>query len=117
MRRNNKTTKLWPIIEPDPRLPLPPVAWHLLNLIAVISLGIPYYVAVSAYAVGLWLANELQLLLIPLFTPGAAGPTIIADTIKLLLSLMTLRLAVCLVPSIPYIARETRDAMREYIES
>jgi hypothetical protein len=114
--RNDKTIKLWPIFEPDPRLPYPPAFWAFLNIATAIVAGLPFYVAIAGLALGLWLANELQPLLAAHLSPGSAAPTNIVNAIKYFLVFVAFRFLVKLLPAISYIVHEARDAVTEHIE-
>jgi hypothetical protein len=102
MPRSDKTIKLWPIFEPDARLPYPPAFWAFLNIATAIVAGLPFYVAIAGLAAHL--------------SPGSAAPTNIVNAIKYFLVFVAFRFLVKLLPAISYIVHEARDAVTEYIE-
>jgi hypothetical protein len=118
MLPNDKTIKLWPIFEPDPRLPYPPAFWALLNIVTAIIAGLPFYVVIAGLALGLLLANELQPLLAAHLSPGWAAPTIV-NAIKYLLVFVAFWILVKLSSAVSffsYFVHEMRDWLTEYIE-
>lgn len=106
--------RLWPILLPDARIPLPPAAWVVLNTVATLTISIPFVVLVAALSGGLWLANELRDVLDAHFAAGAGLPVITINVLKLLLLAVTGRIADILVSCIPYLVHQAREGLKNF---
>lgn len=113
---NKKHTpdRLWPIVLPDARIPLPPAAWVVLNIVAALTISIPFVAIVAILSGGLWLANELRTFLEMHFAAGAGLPLIATNVLKLLLLTITGRIADILVSCIPYLVHEAREGLKNF---
>ncbi|MEI6002895.1 hypothetical protein H3V53_39170 [Paraburkholderia bengalensis] len=114
--KNKKPTpeRLWPILLPDARIPLPPAAWVVLNIVAALTISIPFVVIVAVLSGGLWLANELRAALEAHFTAGVGLPLIATNVLKLLLLAITGRIADILVSCIPHLVHEAREGLKNF---
>ncbi|CAG9233362.1 conserved hypothetical protein [Paraburkholderia sabiae] len=106
--------RLWPILIPDARIPLPPAAWVVLNIVAALTISIPFVVIVAFLSGGLWLANEMRDLLEVHFAAGAELPLIATNVLKLLLLAITGRIADILVSCIPHLVHEAREGLKNF---
>ncbi|MFP3637921.1 hypothetical protein [Paraburkholderia sp. SIMBA_054] len=115
--QNAKSTKLWPIIEPDDRLPIPAAGWAVVNLVAALAIAVPFVVLLITLALGLSMANELRTFIDAHASHGSLAPAIAANTVKVFLLLAIFRIAAILVTTVPYLVRQGREGLRTYIES
>jgi len=112
-KQTDKPEQLWPIIEPDDSIPLPPAAWALINVIAIVVLAVPFVVLLVFLSAELWLVNEASFLLAASHFGSAVFLGYAANAVKVFLLLIAARVASVLVDCIPYVIRETRDGLRE----
>jgi hypothetical protein len=111
---NKKLTRMWPIIEPDDRIPLPPVAWAALNVMALTILALPFAVLVGAVCLGMMALNQLHVFLDAHFAHGALVVSITVNTLKVFMGLLAFRFASIIVDTLPWVISEGRAALLEY---
>lgn len=106
---------LWPIIEPDDRLPIPPAAWAAINLVALLVIAIPFVFIVGMLAASLWFANEMRETLELHVAHGAPFSMIAINALKLAMVTVAGRMAYIVVSCVPYIIREGRHGLHDYL--
>jgi hypothetical protein len=114
-RKSQVQESLWPIIEPDDRIPLPPAAWAAINVIALLMICLPFFIIVGGLAAGLWFANVMREIFEIHVAYGSLFPAILTNSLKLLMVVVTGRVAFVLVYCIPYLIREGRSGLDDYL--